>query len=516
MSRKKLIAQILLCLFVFCVWILDFRDASEFQMMEVPAGDTTFTAVFPDIAYITICNEDISLHNLPDSINCNVNLTILDDEGTIAAMCDAGDMRIHTNGYTNLESASFSNLPVHLNTGKTYTLKYDATMVDGTKLSDLSFLLYGSGKRSSAFYGIFLLLLFTAASLTIWCGRKRIFLVYSVIWWTLILAAMTSMVTVVPEEDSSAFADVYASSSKLLGRAGTDAEGYCYIEESGLRNSGYLTYRIPIVRFWTNSNIGNSIEKDKSSLIYQRDHRGNVLQVPAILITAFMRLGKAPWQGIWIGIWMIQALLAYVLIAWLIHYTKGMPAASALVFIIGLLPSVQIAVLSCTEAGLAFLIFFAGILRVSLERKALFRKTTAMICTSVLLAIFVLWSAQTLRFSKIFLPPDQVLEELALYRPEPGLYILPFLLLFILVVIIVRYGRECAESKSALPPTAFPILVACAWMLCYANSGFMLLPVLVLPYCWGKRCMFHIKENTLVRLTTMLSVLTALIRLQIR
>ena len=119
--------------------------------------------------------------------------------------------------------------------------------------------------------------------------------------------------------ERTAFAEAYAASNLLLGREAADADGYVYIEESGIRNMGYLSYAVPLHRFWSDMSSGNQREEGKISSLYRMDRTGAGQGGPSVLsyldgaVIALLRRRKAPYQLIYLSGKLLHALLCGLL-----------------------------------------------------------------------------------------------------------------------------------------------------------------------------------------------------------
>lgn len=318
---KKCLLVLLASGFLGCYWLLFIAVQKGFDEVVVEDGKTSFTAAFADVSYIIPANNDVSLTELLDENDAGVTIEILNSEGQRVGTAQFSDSLIHTNGYNSTENISESGLPLRLNPGETYEIRYEGSCA-GQKLTHLSFVLYGNDFRMWWQSGA-VFLCAAAAAAGVWLvlrhGREEkgpgVIFVWIGIAGLFLLSApkMEEM-----PANRNAFASAYALSNSMMGRPQADENGYVYIDESGLRNMGYTSYSVPMNRFWTDWDYGNLRENGKISSLYRlRSESGEELlssvlaPVDAVMITA-ARLARAPWQMVYLSGILLHAALALI------------------------------------------------------------------------------------------------------------------------------------------------------------------------------------------------------------
>lgn len=293
-----------------------------YEEMVVEEGQSSFIASFEDVYYIIPANHDVTQQTLLDSTTANLELLIVNTEGEVAGTVRSGAISIHTNGYNSTENIAEDGLPVRLVPGERYRIVYHAVCGD-QDLNHLSFILYGQGVRMYWLFAVVtvsaLLILsggfllhrnggsapnrLRAGLVMIWIGTALLFIVSA--------PKMNEM-----EENRQAFARAYAVSSHLLGKQETDPNGYVYIEESGIRDMGYLSYSVPLNRFWSDRQSGDIREERKISSLYRiSDDRIWLypLTFPDGAAIAFARILKLPYQMVYLSGIMFNGILAFIL-----------------------------------------------------------------------------------------------------------------------------------------------------------------------------------------------------------
>ncbi len=307
-------------LFLVFYGLLFLAPQSGREEIVVEAGQESFQASLSRIEAVIPCNNDVTRQELLDENGARVTIVIRDAAGETAAELTIAEGDIHTNGYNSTENLQAEGLPFTLEKGQTYSLEYEADC-EGIPLTDLSFALYGGEHKLpvlvGAAFGLLLCVLgiFRHCAAPGGCSARG----YRLLW-----LALTGLFLIsVPKMNESAsertaFAGAYAASNLLLGKA-ADADGYVYIEESGIRNMGYLSYAVPLHRFWSDWSSGNRREEGKISSLYRMDRTGAGQGGPSVLsyldgaVIALLRRIRAPYQLIYLSGKLLHALLCGLL-----------------------------------------------------------------------------------------------------------------------------------------------------------------------------------------------------------
>lgn len=358
MSIKRKIVVTLLILFLCFIWwrVIFYNQKTGFKETAVEDGQTTFTAETDSVNYIVVAGGDIQLKKRLETDPAKIRIQIADEQGNKVAECITDGLNIHTNGYTSTENCTFSNLPVHLQQGQKYTFEYTAELADGTSISHLSFMLYGDTARTNR-GSLLIFALITTALLIAFLTKRQQTGNYILIWVLLIAMTIVMMPVLQSDDETQAFAETYAMSNQLSGKKVCDPDGNVYIEESGIRNGGYLSYSVPLNRFWTDWNYGNvRNEGIVSSLYHISGTRVTVTMIPEILALTFARNMGMPYQAVMMSGWLINVILTGVLLLLSLKIAENNERLKRFLMILFLLPSTLIAACSYTGAGLLFLL----------------------------------------------------------------------------------------------------------------------------------------------------------------
>ncbi len=319
-------------LFLLFYALLFLAPQSGREEIIVEAGQESFEASLSRIEAVIPCNNDVKRQQLLDENGAEVTIVIRDAAGSEAARLTIADGELHTNGYNSTENLQAEGLPFTLEIGQTYYLEYEADC-DGIPLTELSFALYGGEHRLPVLLGAALALLLCVLVIFRFCGASDgegcSARGYRLLW----LALTGIFLISIPKMNESAsertaFADAYAASNILLGKEAADADGYVYVEESGIRNMGYLSYSVPLHRFWSDWESGNRREEGKISSLYRTDRTGagsfTAFSFIDGALIALLRLWKAPYQLIYLsGRLLHAALCGLLLCVFLSVWEKG-------------------------------------------------------------------------------------------------------------------------------------------------------------------------------------------------
>ncbi len=365
--KKKIIIYLILLIMLFIWWRVEYKDTvTGFYEQAVEAGENAFTASISDVRYIVMTNNDISLKDRLDTEEVSVAITIWSDDGEYYE-ADSNPLSIHTNGYTSTESTVFDNLPFSLTEGKEYNIAYSAKLSDGTSVDQLSFLLY-SDYRSIDRYSIILMIIIAIIfALMIFTPLKFEYR-FALVWLLMLRLVMIVMPGLLTDRgydsklaacEREAFANSYSLSAGILGKDKADEQGYVYIEESGIRNLGYTTYRVPLIRFWLDNSYGNYRSEGNVSSLFKTDNGLHILSLPSAVALTVLRTAKAGYKGIIIGGWLINALITFILA---FISMKIAPKHKRIVGLVMCLPSSLMIAMSYTGMGIilgVFLLIFA-------------------------------------------------------------------------------------------------------------------------------------------------------------
>ena len=352
MSRKRKIGIALLILFLCLMWwrVIFYDQKTGYEEMAIEDGQTSFTAAFDTVHYIVAANNDIALGESTGM--ATIQIDILDDKGKIVAENISDGLDIHTNGYTSTESCNFSNMPIRLQKGSVYTIRYHASRTDGTKLTHLSFLLYGNeqntNKASLAVY-LAIAIVITAGLL---CDKWKMG-TYAILWLLLLLLTIGMMPQLQSQDEMTAFAGAYGTSNAVLHKEVADADGYVYIDESGIRNMGYLSYSVPLKRFWTDRNYGNDRTSGQVSSLFRMDQSSiHITDVPQVIAVTFARLLRLPYQMILLSGWLANGMICILLLLAALWILKNHPAEQYYIMLLAMMPAVLISAASYTGMGI--------------------------------------------------------------------------------------------------------------------------------------------------------------------
>ena len=375
-TERKRIAVILV---VFCAllvwWGIRFGYTNHgYQTVALTPGEDTFTAPFPRFYFISCCNEDAALRDALDAEPAHLEMTVTDDDGSLIYEGETDSVKVHTNGFTNIDNNYMTGMPVELTVGETYHFSYVCTASDGSAVTDLSFLIYGDASSVHALTFFWYVLAFVVFAVLVWfAGRKELPLPAFAICLACLL---TLTVFYLPAANTDAsngdYANVYAMSGRLLGRPVADGNGYAYIEEDAIRNDGYSTFGEPYWRFFADcpERIFARTE-GLSSVNYPVHLRSfSLLQVPAVLGVALMRAVSAPYQLVRLAPALVNGLIFLVLMLAADHLLGDRKKIRTFFRLFCLLPSVTFSALSASGYGIFLcLLALAGTLYLTGQRR---------------------------------------------------------------------------------------------------------------------------------------------------
>jgi hypothetical protein len=318
-------------IFLGFYWLLFLAVLSGREEMIIEAGQESFTATLTQITAVIPCNNDVSLKELLDENGSDVSIVICDESGDTAAEIAVVGGEIHTNGYNSTENLQADGASFTLEKGKTYTLRYEASCGE-VSLTDLSFVLYGEEHKlpvlSAVVWGLLLCILVIVKCCGCSAGGYRLL-------WLALSAVFLISAPKMNEKESErrAFAEAYAASNVILGQEAADADGYVYVEESGIRNMGYLSYSVPLHRFWSDWRSGNGRETGRVSSLYQLETSSSAMQGSALsyingAAIALMRVLKAPYQLVYLSGKLLHMLIVFLLFSLFLSIWKRERAAA--------------------------------------------------------------------------------------------------------------------------------------------------------------------------------------------
>ncbi len=362
MKKSRIILYCIISIGLLLWWNAQFAgDKKVREEITIADGQYSFVATFDTISSIVMCNQELPLATELEDEGAAFTIVITElsegapTENTLLLETDA--MKIHTNGYSSMDSCTLSELPVRLNVGSQYSIQCHGITPSGQNLDSISLILYGN-ERSTNFLTLILFVLADAGiGIWIFCGN------FTVSFLILLLLNIILFPSLQSERELSAYADVYAASSTLLSRPVYSEDGGVLIEEAGIRNDGYTTYRNPMVRFWCNSQSGNDRTNAGESINYQSSgHALNLFQTPAVLAVALSRQLQLCYQTVRLAGSLINMMIALLILLWRKRITSQSWHSWSYWKAILLLPAVQISILSYTGYGLALLILGALLL----------------------------------------------------------------------------------------------------------------------------------------------------------
>lgn len=346
-KHRRIRVGVIIAIFLAFVvwWALEFHYTSHgYQTVALKPGETTFTAPFEHMFFVSVCNDDVSLKEELDAEPAQLSVELLDAEGKIIYQAKL-DVTVHTNGFTNTDSISMPDLPVTLEPGQEYSLLVTCVSAKGTPVTDLQVLVYGDAEDTQALTLFWFILGAALLALLVWYAGQDA----APLPAFALMLMMASLLTIFylparqDEPSRTSFANVYAASSRLLGREGTDEQGFAYIEEDAIRNDGYADFGDPYWRFFYDAPEREYARTfGLSSTQYRTDSSAlNPMQIPAVLATALCRSFSAPYQLIRLIGSIVNAVICLILILIAYHLLEE-PALKWFLLLFSLLPSVTL------------------------------------------------------------------------------------------------------------------------------------------------------------------------------
>lgn len=361
---KRVLISIIVATIFFLCWRTGLKDRiNVMEEIAVENSEGEFIATFDTVHYIVACNNDVKYEKVSDLGMINISIQIIDENANVVYYSKADNISIHTNGYTSIESGPImTEEAANLRSGHVYKMVYSATLSSGEKLDNISFILYGAYRSTNKISFLLMTLLFLAVCIAIW--SDNIDLKKSVILWLILISVSIVFIPLLQSKDElNAFSDVYATSSLILGRSAVDDNGYIIIEESGIRNNGWLSYSHPLFRFWTDRSYGDSGNESKISSLYMVSKWIiNPSQIPALIGVTIARALKMHYSYIYICGWLMQ-LIVFISIILYVQFEIKMRVCdengqSIVVMTLILIPSMLLGALSYTGFGIVVALSF--------------------------------------------------------------------------------------------------------------------------------------------------------------
>lgn len=280
---------------LFLLWLyIAFYSAHGYQEMLIPDGTDRFTASFSRVSNIIPINEDVSRDARIEERETSLTIQFTDETDGTVSQVDLSDCHLHTNGYTSTDNVHAQNLPLTLVEGHTYTVQYWA-VCDGESVEGLSLALYGDTVSYRWLQALILITVVIGAACVWQLLRSDRGMVPAmlVLWCSLYVLYLLGMPLQLRTEEETAFARAYAVSNEMMDLEAEDENSNVYMDDIGLRNSGYLSYAVPLYRFW--SHIGADADTSRAATVTYQDDGARTPRtyVDAAAITVARRMGCA-------------------------------------------------------------------------------------------------------------------------------------------------------------------------------------------------------------------------------
>lgn len=279
----------------FVLWLyIAFYSACGYEEILIPVGTEQVTMPFSRISNILPIEEQVEEYARVEENSVSLTITFTDVADGTVSQVSLENARIHVDGYTNVDNVQTPDLPLMLEAGHTYTVEYEAVCAE-EPLVGLAFSIYGDEISYLWMQSILLVVVLLGAGCLFYFnhGGKHVVPTMLLLWCALYVLYLLSM-PIKPqlqEEEQQAFGRAYAVSNEMLGLDTTDEDGNVYVDDINLINSGYLSYDVPLYRFW--SHIGSAAETTRAATVTYPDD--GVLTprtyLDAVAITAARRIG---------------------------------------------------------------------------------------------------------------------------------------------------------------------------------------------------------------------------------
>lgn len=329
------------------LWLyIAFYSSCGYEEVLIPVGTEEVTMPFSRISNILPIEEDVEAYVRVEENPVSMTITFTDVADGTVSQVTLENARIHVDGYTNVDNVQTPDLPLMLEAGHTYTVAYEAVCAE-EPLEGLALAIYGD-EISYLWMQVILLVtiligaggLFyvvrggrhvVPAMLVVWCGLYVLYLL------------STPIKPQLQEEEQRAFGRAYAVSNEMMGLEMSDENGNVYVDDLGLINSGYLSYDVPLYRFW--SHIGASADTTRAATVTYQDDGVRTLRtyMDAAAITAARKAGCSYAMVYLVGS-LVVGLFALVILGIILTVCKS-ASARIRVMAIAVLPSVFSAVL---------------------------------------------------------------------------------------------------------------------------------------------------------------------------
>lgn len=481
-----MILTISLILVMGLIWRTEFKSLhTGYDEILIDVGNTDgfFIPEFDQIRNIVICAENSKVTET-DITHIDIEIRVFDESCTdLLYLLQAYDQSVHINGFTSTESTSFEGLPMVLEKGQKYYFDYTATDDNGDLIpEELSFLLYGDSKSTNYLSAIYIFLLTLSLLYLIW-NVNLSYKVFVVIWTLLMLTSLFFMpVTLSNDSNEKVYlADCYKQSNEILGFETADSENNTYIKEFGIRNMGFVSYSVPVYRFWMDSKYGNSISDNKTSNLFKNhNHTFNILQIPAVFLVSVARRMHLSYRLVLLSGWFINAFIA-ASIAFVALRSVKSDSIRTLLAIVLLLPSTMTGFYSYSCKGIVLslcMLVLCLIVNHTITRKKISSKQITSVGAITLgilfLAINMDYSLIMEKGTPVFLSfigrfDDLVYSSVINYVFYNEYFIIPVYLLLIVIVygIIVSIRRQNVDIDSKCDYymlTSCSVLAITIWM----------------------------------------------------
>lgn len=342
-QHVRIILTLSLIIIMGLIWRTEFKHLhTGFDGISIESGNQSeFVPDFEQVNNIVVC-ADGSNSNVRELEHIDIEVSIYEESQTVPLYTIyAYDQSIHVNGFTSTESTLFEGLPITLNTNQKYLFSYNATDQAGNAVSEeLAFLMYGE-KRSTSYLSAMMFFLLTLAFVYLIWNTKLSFRPIVILWILLMIVSLFFMPVVLSEDTSERtfLADCYDQSNVILNVDKSNKDNQVYIKEFGIRNIGYISYSVPVYRFWTDSEYGNSTADNKTSnLLVKHEDSFHILQIPAVFAMSIARRMDLSYRAVLLSGWILNTAIATFLFLLSIKLCRNSSVRTLLVMIL-MMPS---------------------------------------------------------------------------------------------------------------------------------------------------------------------------------